>query len=80
MIKIPRLFLTFSLSQKKKKINASDTRYLWPIFHYMPLSEHQDKKDENLAWKAYSEVNYAFAQRIASVYQPGDLIWIQDYQ
>ncbi|PLW05064.1 hypothetical protein PCANC_28388 [Puccinia coronata f. sp. avenae] len=54
-------------------------KYLWPIFHYMPLSEHQDKKDENLAWKAYSEVNYAFAQRIASVYQPGDLIWIQDY-
>ncbi|KNZ48758.1 trehalose-phosphatase [Puccinia sorghi] len=55
-------------------------KYLWPIFHYMPLSEHQDKKEENLAWKAYEEVNYAFAKRIASVYQPGDLIWIQDYQ
>ncbi|WAR61527.1 hypothetical protein PtB15_12B215 [Puccinia triticina] len=54
-------------------------KYLWPIFHYMPLSEHQDKKEENLAWKAYEEVNYAFAERIASVYQPGDLIWIQDY-
>ncbi|KAA1107881.1 threalose-6-phosphate phosphatase [Puccinia graminis f. sp. tritici] len=54
-------------------------KYLWPIFHYMPLSEHQDKKEENLAWKAYEEVNYAFAKRIASVYQPGDLIWIQDY-
>lgn len=54
-------------------------KYLWPIFHYMPLSEHQDKTEENLAWKAYEEVNYAFAQKIASVYQPGDLIWIQDY-
>ncbi|KAH9446026.1 hypothetical protein MJO28_012122 [Puccinia striiformis f. sp. tritici] len=54
-------------------------KYLWPIFHYMPLSEHQDKTEENLAWKAYEEVNYEFALKIASVYQPGDLIWIQDY-
>lgn len=45
----------------------------------MPLSEHQDKTEENLAWKAYEQVNYAFAKQIASVYQPGDLIWIQDY-
>ncbi|EGG10551.1 family 20 glycosyltransferase, partial [Melampsora larici-populina 98AG31] len=54
-------------------------RYLWPIFHYMPLSEHQDKVLENMAWKAYEEVNLLFAQKIVEVYKPGDLIWIQDY-
>ncbi|KAI8453549.1 trehalose-phosphatase [Phakopsora pachyrhizi] len=54
-------------------------KYLWPILHYMPLSEHQDKASENMAWEAYKEVNLAFAQQIANIYQPGDLIWIQDY-
>lgn len=46
----------------------------------MPLSEHQDKVTENLAWKAYEQVNLAFANKILEVYRPGDLIWIQDYQ
>ncbi|KAG0140060.1 hypothetical protein CROQUDRAFT_665689 [Cronartium quercuum f. sp. fusiforme G11] len=54
-------------------------KYLWPIFHYMPLSEHQDKVLENMAWKAYEAVNSAFAQKIVEIYRPGDLIWIQDY-
>lgn len=54
--------------------------YLWPLFHYMPLSEHQDKAAESAAWKAYQAVNYAFARQVAAVYQKGDLIWIQDYQ
>lgn len=45
----------------------------------MPLSEHQDKVLENMAWKAYESVNLAFAQKIVEVYRPGDLIWIQDY-
>ncbi|HEX3702144.1 MAG TPA: bifunctional alpha,alpha-trehalose-phosphate synthase (UDP-forming)/trehalose-phosphatase [Vicinamibacterales bacterium] len=49
---------------------------LWPVFHYLidrlPL--------EAATWESYRRVNEHFADRIAEQYQPGDLIWVHDYQ
>jgi trehalose 6-phosphate synthase/phosphatase len=51
-------------------------RVLWPLFHYLidqvPVLA--------TGWEAYREVNAAFADAVAAVYRPGDLIWVHDYQ
>ncbi|GAA6034504.1 hypothetical protein JCM8097_005362 [Rhodosporidiobolus ruineniae] len=53
--------------------------YLWPIFHYLSLPDNISKKTEQAAWDAYYETNMVYAKKVASVYQPGDLIWVHDY-
>jgi trehalose 6-phosphate synthase/phosphatase len=49
---------------------------LWPIFHYLvdrvPLGPS--------AWESYRRVNERFAQMVVDQYQPGDMIWVHDYQ
>jgi trehalose 6-phosphate synthase/phosphatase len=49
---------------------------VWPLFHYLidrvPL--------DTAGWDAYREINDLYAEAIARVYQPGDVIWIHDYQ
>jgi trehalose 6-phosphate synthase/phosphatase len=49
---------------------------IWPVFHYLtgrlPLRTTQ--------WSAYEAANRQFADVIASIYQPDDLVWIHDYQ
>ncbi|MEO8450110.1 MAG: bifunctional alpha,alpha-trehalose-phosphate synthase (UDP-forming)/trehalose-phosphatase, partial [Gemmatimonadota bacterium] len=49
---------------------------LWPVLHYLtnylPLS--------NDDWDAYEAVNRRFAEAVAAVYRPGDLVWVHDYQ
>jgi trehalose 6-phosphate synthase/phosphatase len=51
-------------------------RVLWPLFHYqvdrVPV--------EASGWEAYRQVNEKFAQAVAKVYQPGDVVWVHDYQ
>ncbi|BGP56129.1 hypothetical protein JCM8202_005896 [Rhodotorula sphaerocarpa] len=53
--------------------------YLWPIFHYLALPDSISKKNEQEAWDAYYKTNLVYAKKVASVYKPGDLIWIHDY-
>lgn len=50
---------------------------LWPIFHYY-ASTYSNYKQSN--WEFYQQVNQKFADEILSVAQPGDKIWIHDYQ
>jgi len=49
---------------------------LWPLFHYMldrlPLGAS--------SWSTYQAVNRRFADAAIARYQPGDLIWVHDYQ
>jgi trehalose 6-phosphate synthase/phosphatase len=49
---------------------------LWPLFHYLleliPIDSHD--------WQAYQAANERFADVVASHYQPGDVIWVHDYQ
>jgi trehalose 6-phosphate synthase/phosphatase len=49
---------------------------LWPLFHYLLDQIPLHVRD----WDAYVEVNERFAEVVADRYEPGDLIWVQDYQ
>ncbi|HJR15763.1 MAG TPA: bifunctional alpha,alpha-trehalose-phosphate synthase (UDP-forming)/trehalose-phosphatase [Gemmatimonadales bacterium] len=49
---------------------------LWPLFHYLLDQVPLHVRD----WDAYVEVNERFADIVAQHYQPGDLIWVHDYQ
>jgi trehalose 6-phosphate synthase/phosphatase len=49
---------------------------LWPLFHYLLDQVPLHVRD----WEPYVEVNERFAAVVAQHYQPGDLIWVHDYQ
>jgi trehalose 6-phosphate synthase/phosphatase len=49
---------------------------LWPLFHYLLDQVPLHVRD----WEAYVEANDRFADVVAQQYQPGDLIWVHDYQ
>jgi trehalose 6-phosphate synthase/phosphatase len=50
--------------------------FLWPLFHYfaarLPLEVHD--------FDVYERVNARFADVVAAQYEPGDLVWVHDYQ
>jgi trehalose 6-phosphate synthase/phosphatase len=50
---------------------------LWPVFHYY-ASTYSTYKQSN--WDYYQAVNKKFRDVILSVAEPGDVIWIHDYQ
>ncbi|HEY1060890.1 MAG TPA: bifunctional alpha,alpha-trehalose-phosphate synthase (UDP-forming)/trehalose-phosphatase [Daejeonella sp.] len=50
---------------------------LWPIFHYY-ASTYVNYKQSN--WDFYQSVNQKFRDVILDVAEPGDTIWIHDYQ
>ncbi|HEY1114908.1 MAG TPA: bifunctional alpha,alpha-trehalose-phosphate synthase (UDP-forming)/trehalose-phosphatase [Chitinophagaceae bacterium] len=56
--------------------NGFSNSTLWPLFHYFP-SLVEVKKEY---WDAYVKANDAFVDKILSVYQEGDIIWVHDYQ
>jgi trehalose 6-phosphate synthase len=48
---------------------------LWPVFHYrVNLAEYGRER-----WAAYRRVNEMFAERLAPVLAPDDILWIHDY-
>ncbi|PSK91015.1 bifunctional alpha,alpha-trehalose-phosphate synthase (UDP-forming)/trehalose-phosphatase [Taibaiella chishuiensis] len=53
---------------------SNDT--LWPLFHYFPSYANYDPED----WEYYQAVNQKFADAVLDIAEPGDIIWIQDYQ
>src|SRR3954469_21382694 len=49
---------------------------LWPLFHYFPdRFTHEQQQSE-----AYQAVNEQFARQLLKVIEPGDAIWVHDYQ
>lgn len=50
---------------------------LWPLFHYLTDKVQRDAWQN---WKTYEQVNRRFAEAVAKHYQPGDTIWVHDYQ
>src|SRR6201996_4710357 len=50
---------------------------LWPVFHYY-VSTYTVYKQSN--WDYYNSVNQKFAKEVLAVAEPGDVIWIHDYQ
>jgi trehalose 6-phosphate synthase/phosphatase len=49
---------------------------LWPLFHYLLEDVPFDSRD----WKSYQGANERFADAVARHHEPGDIVWIQDYQ
>jgi trehalose 6-phosphate synthase/phosphatase len=50
---------------------------IWPLFHYLLDKVNLDAE---LDWRSYWHVNKRYAETLARHYQPGDLIWVHDYQ
>ena len=60
----------------KDYYNGFANSTLWPLFHYFPsIVEYQTNY-----YDAYVKVNNQFAERLAEVVEPGDTVWIHDYQ
>jgi len=51
-------------------------RVLWPLFHYLIDRVPVDAS----GWEAYRRANEKFADVVVQHYEPGDLIWVHDYQ
>lgn len=51
-------------------------RTLWPLFHYF---QHLAEFDRDL-WRAYRAANERFADALVDLAEPGDTIWVHDYQ
>ena len=49
---------------------------IWPLFHYFPSLVEFDEE----TFRSYEEVNHLFAEKLLSILQPDDILWIHDYQ
>lgn len=56
--------------------NGFSNSTLWPLFHYFPSLVEFNRE----CFDAYMHINRLFAEKIASIYQPGDVVWVHDYQ
>jgi trehalose 6-phosphate synthase/phosphatase len=63
-------------NQYEDYYNGFSNSTLWPIFHYFPSLVEYKKE----YFQAYRNINQEFAEKIKSIYQPGDVIWVHDYQ
>jgi len=60
---------------RQEYYNGYANRTLWPLFHYrIDLSAYERSFD-----KGYARVNARFADTVAPLLQPDDLIWVHDY-
>ncbi len=56
--------------------NGFSNSTLWPLFHYFPSLVEYKKE----YFEAYKKVNQIFSETLNQIYQPGDIIWVHDYQ
>ncbi len=49
---------------------------LWPVFHSFPSQLPLETADFSL----YRRVNQRFADEVARLHRPGDVVWVHDYQ
>lgn len=49
---------------------------IWPLFHYFPSLVTYDEK----YFDAYLQANKLFYDQLKKVIQPGDFVWVHDYQ
>jgi trehalose 6-phosphate synthase/phosphatase len=65
-----------STNQVTRYYEGFSNGVLWPLFHYLLDQVPLHVRD----WESYLEVNERFADVVAKHYEPGDLIWVHDYQ
>lgn len=49
---------------------------VWPLFHYFPSIVEYDED----TFQSFLLVNRQFADKLLAILQPGDILWIHDYQ
>jgi trehalose 6-phosphate synthase/phosphatase len=59
-----------------KYYNGFCNATLWPLFHYFPSFVVYEQE----YFEMYEEANRLFAEQLIKTIQPGDTIWIHDYQ
>jgi len=66
------------LTQKEIKnyYEGFSNETLWPIFHY--FSQYSVYKE--IYWESYVKVNQKFCEEVINFIEPGDTLWIHDYQ
>lgn len=72
--KIDALFI--APKSYNKYYNGFCNATLWPLFHYFPSYVVYDES----FFQEYENVNQLFANHLIDLIQPGDTIWIHDYQ
>lgn len=55
--------------------NIFSNSVLWSLFHYFP--SYVEYTDDG--FDAYKKANEIVAEKVNSIYQPGDIIWVHDY-
>jgi trehalose 6-phosphate synthase/phosphatase len=70
------LAVHFTEAEMERFYDGVANGVLWPLFHYLLERVPKDIRD----WDSYEEANRRFADAVADVAQPDDVIWIQDYQ
>lgn len=70
-------YATISLNEKdyEQYYNGYSNKVLWPVCHYL-LDFIQYKAED---FDGYRRVNELFAQKLASLLKPDDIIWVHDY-
>lgn len=68
--------VTLSQAEVARYYEGLANGVLWPLFHYLLDSIPSSTRD----WEVYRKVNERFADIVAERYQPGDTIWVHDYQ
>lgn len=56
--------------------NNACNNIIWPLFHYFTADIHPSSAD----WQAYEFTNQQFAKTVLAIAEPGDQIWVHDYQ
>lgn len=52
---------------------------LWPTLHYIIPDNPNSKAFEDHSWNYYKKLNQQFADKIVSIFEEGDTVWVQDY-
>jgi trehalose 6-phosphate synthase/phosphatase len=68
--------VTLSAEEVERYYEGYCNGVLWPLFHGFPGQLPLEVPDFPL----YQAVNERFADVVAAVYRPGDVVWVHDYQ
>ncbi len=49
---------------------------IWPLFHYFPVRTVFEQQ----YWKSYKQVNHLFCDELLKIAEPGDSVWVHDFQ
>lgn len=68
--------VTLSAEEVERYYEGYSNGVLWPLFHYFVSRLAMELDDFGF----YERANQHFADAVVANYQPGDTIWVQDYQ